>query len=260
MKNILIIGYGFVGKSVEFSLSLKSSSFSFTIFDPVAGHDTDFSNWTDMDAIFICIPTPTGIDGSCDYSIVKHYAELFSNATCPVIIKSTVVPSGVKELVEINRNVVYVPEFLTEKNWKEDSVSAKNIIIGTDSLELFQNIADLFKEAKLSGTCLKVSPEEASLFKYASNTFLAMKVVYMHEMYKWLDRIDSKAYNTVAHLMSMDPRLGTSHYKAPGDHGLGYSGTCFPKDTLALSVEAEGNLPLLEAVIARNKSLRKSAK
>lgn len=260
MKNILIIGYGFVGKSVEYSLTFqKDSPFAITIYDPKAGYDVDISEHSDFHAVFICVPTPQAKDGSCNYSVVEHYVEMFDNPTCPIILKSTVVPSAIDKLLAINPELIYVPEFLTEKNWQYDTLSAPHQYIGTNNVELFEIVAGIFADAGLLSIPIRVTPRVASLIKYTANTFLAMKVVYMHEMYQWLKSEGKEdEFEMLTDYLPLDKRLGTSHFKAPGHHGLGYSGTCFPKDTLALVTEAKGNLPLLEEVIKRNASLRRS--
>ena len=252
------MGYGFVGKSVEYSLtSFKYSPVHVTIYDPFAGYDVDISNWEDYHAIFICVPTPQAKDGSCDYSLVEHYVETFANPPCPIILKSTVPPSAIDKLLAINPELVYIPEFLTEKNWKNDTLLAPNMFIGTNKLELFEIVSDMFEAADLQSIPVHVSPRIASLIKYTANTFLAMKVVYMHEMYKWLKELGKEdEFEALSDYLQLDERLGTTHFKAPGDHGLGYAGTCFPKDTLAFVMEANGSLPLLEEVIKRNKVLR----
>jgi UDPglucose 6-dehydrogenase len=261
MQNILVVGYGFVGKSVEYALtSREDSPFAIHIYDPKAGHDIDISNWTDYCAIFICVPTPPGKFGECDYSIVEHYVDMFKNPTCPIILKSTVPPSGIDKLLEINPELIYIPEFLTEKNWSHDVMNSEVTYIGTNSDPLFFLVSEILVDAGLKGLAVHVTPRVASLIKYTANTFLAMKVVYMHEMYSWLkSEGKEEEYSDLIFNLKYDPRMGSSHFKAPGDHGLGYAGSCFPKDVRALIAESEGMLDLLNEVHFCNTMLRQAA-
>ena len=260
MQKILIVGFGFVGQAVNHSLISdpeKAKNFSIDILDPAKGK-VDMKH-QQHDAIFICVPTPSNADGSCHDNIVVEYVKRFENAFCPVIVRSTVPPSTIEKLEEINPNIVYMPEFLREKTWAEDSVSPHIIIIGCQTKKTFEKIKSLVALSSINQTHIEwVDPVEASLFKYAANTFLSMKVVYIQEMFKWLGSIGKeKSWDTLVALMKDDDRFGSSHFTAPGDHGFGYSGSCFPKDTSALAFEGAGQLSLLDAVIKSNDRLRK---
>jgi UDPglucose 6-dehydrogenase len=259
MQKILIVGFGFVGQAVNHSLTAdpeKAKNFSIDILDPAKGK-IDLKH-PQHDAIFICVPTPSNEDGSCNDKLVVDYVKRFENAFCPVIVRSTVPPSTIEKLEQINPNIVYMPEFLREKTWAEDSVSPHIIIIGCQTKKTFEKVKRLIELSSINQTHIEwVDPTEASLFKYAANTFLSMKVVYMHELYKWMMSIGKDhSWNTLASLMIDDGRFGSSHFLTPGHHGFGYSGSCFPKDTKALAFEGAGQLSLLEAVIKSNDRLR----
>lgn len=259
--NILIIGYGFVGKSIEHIFkNSRKAEFNITILDPAKGLVPVF-NIADQSAIFICVGTPQSTNGSCNDQALLECMYKVAEATCPVIIKSTAPPSVIRRLMDIKRDLVYYPEFLREKHWEYDSLHPDFIVLGTVSAEKFKTVSDLLHLSKIEDSksvkILNVHPVQASLYKYAANTFLATKVVYMHELYKWMvsDGMEMH-WHALVGLMSLDSRLGTSHLIAPGDHGLGYSGTCFPKDMEALLYESENQLHLIEAAINVNKELR----
>lgn len=266
IHNILIVGYGFVGKAVHHSLIADRRdtesgelSFKITILDPAAGFNPPLDN--SFTAIFVCVPTPT-VDGTCDDSIVLEQVEKFKNVTCPLIIRSTIPPSSIKKILSIKPDIVYMPEFLREKHWQYDAINPEIVVIGTDSEEMKLRVYEILEDSSIkyyNTTVSFVSPIEASLFKYAANTFLAMKVVYMHELHKWMISENmGDSWSNLSMLMKFDSRFGSSHFDAPGEHGYGYSGSCFPKDTQALVTESKDRLTLLKSAIEANTRLRNS--
>ena len=260
MKNILIAGYGFVGQAVHYSITKHDTvktDYVIDIFDLDKGRQCDITN-TDYDFIFVCVPTPSAVDGTCDYSLVTEYVQCFKDHR-GLIIKSTVPPSAIKHLLSINSDLVYMPEFLREKSFKYDALNPKHIIIGCNNPTIASKVCILLCDTqinKYAGFDIKiVDPVTASLFKYSANTFLAMKVVFMHELYKMCSD-NGYDWEQLRDLMESDDRLGTSHFNAPGDHGLGYAGSCFPKDVKAFVKEANGALSLLDASMKVNTQLR----
>lgn len=214
------------------------------------------------DVIFICVGTPSRPDGSADLSYVKQVAEdvaYHMNGYKLVVNKSTV-PVGTQEKVtewisESNRHahpydVASNPEFLREGKALEDSLHPDRIIIGTKS----DRAAKLLQQLYSSMTCeiIETTPRTAELIKYASNAFLATKISYMNELSRLSDRLDVDI-REVAKGMGLDLRIGSRFLQA----GIGYGGSCFPKDVSALQQTAEENgmkLQILEQVVNVNKS------
>lgn len=266
IKHILIIGYGFVGKAVKYSFTGTmldvQPSFEFHVTDPkYPAVEPDIKS---MDAIYICVPTPSTETGACDASAVfEHVNRIAAQTTSAlVVLRSTVPPSVIQKLLEIYPNLVYMPEFLRERSWQHDTLYPPLIVVGCRDLTSIAKVHDLIKLSKVKvGETRVVDPVEASIFKYAHNTFLSTKIVFMHEMYKWVcDSFDqdSVKWSNISNLLDSDPSVGVSHTTAPGYHGLGYSGSCLPKDTLALISESSpaGISQVLSYVQYRNQRLQ----
>jgi UDPglucose 6-dehydrogenase len=257
LPKILIVGYGFVGKATQSILHL---AFDVEILDPAKDHPwpQDVEPWLQkFDAIFLCLPTPT-VESKCDYSLVEAYVRTTNHLTCPIIIRSTIPPSAIDFLLTINPDLVYFPEFLREKTWDEDVRWPEFLIMGSNNNQHVVRLQQILR--KSDSNCknvLTMTPQQASLFKYVHNTFLATKVVFFHELFKWLSSIGKeKDFEAIQYFLEWNPKVGQNHTKAPGDHGLGYAGSCFPKDMLAFATEAGGALTLLEAAIKSNERLR----
>ena len=140
----------------------------------------------------------------------------------PVMVKSTVLPDYAECL---DANVVYSPEFLTASNAAEDIRNNKDVVIGGEDTLFWSTV---FKS--LNKTVHTTDAKTASFMKYAVNTFLATKVVFMNQL---LDQYDGN-WNELKSLLKLDRRLGTSHFDVPGPDGeRGFGGACFPKDVQA---------------------------
>ena len=124
-----IIGNGFVGKAVNDGFSLKSSNY---IIDPLLNNSIEDLKDINLDIIFVCVPTPMSDDGSIDISIIR---DVFSDIKrfCQnnlVVIKSTVTPEALSEILEIYPKTIYNPEFLREKHALDDFINAPALIFG----------------------------------------------------------------------------------------------------------------------------------
>ena len=125
---IAVVGYGFVGKAVEHGFTYKDNKLQ--LIDPNLGTDVDDVD-PDTDASFVCVPTPFGEDGSIDAStVISVVTKLALITKGLIIIKSTVIPSIVKQLSGMFDRVVYNPEFLTERNALHDFVNPPMHIFG----------------------------------------------------------------------------------------------------------------------------------
>lgn len=242
-----IIGQGFVGSAVREG---------FNTHFQVETYDTDPSkNPTQKsvsalvaisDVIFICVPTPMKKDGSCDTSIVETVVEQVDealdnlNKNIDVIIKSTVPPGTTQNLQAdcIASRLFFNPEFLTEANWKEDFINQDKIIIGTTDPFRDEAGIELIKQFHLirfpNVGIVLMSATEAEFLKYVTNTFLAMKVSFCNEMFDIAEKLGIK-WSDLTDILSMDGRLGSTHWKVPGPDGhRGFGGSCVKPETLVL--------------------------
>jgi UDPglucose 6-dehydrogenase len=252
-----IIGLGFVGDAIRHAMS----PFDLVLVDKdkLRGTHT-YSDLMNCEGIFVCVPTPMGNDGTCDISILEEVLSNLKNYTGVIISKCTAPPNMYARLNEFYPNLVHAPEFLTANNARLDYIDGRFAIIG-GNVRAYRNEAEriIRMGQHQLGSVHHCTIEEAALTKYAINSFLAMKVVFMNEIYQLAQESDQD-YNVIARMMTLDDRIGTSHMKVPGTDGqLGFAGMCFPKDTLALLKYAESmDVPMnvLDAVIKKNITLR----
>ena len=216
----------------------------------------------ESEIIFIAVPTPMGKDKGANISIVRSVCEEIREIDNNkyIVLRSTVPPGTSEEL-----KVSFMPEFLTEKNWKDDFKNCNQWILGSTDPFLYEKIKRMLELAYNGGNgtivnkqVIQCKPIEAEMIKYLKNVFLSVKVGFFNE----LESICSKLkidYENVRCIATQDTRIGTNHTKVPGHDGKrGFGGTCFPKDTNALASfakENEINTPILDAVIKRNEEI-----
>ena len=180
----------------------------------------------------------------------------------PVLIKSSVTPDVIEALAEIypDHSITYSPEFLRAVSADKDFLNQKYIVLGGEDPECFWQ--ELFQTAlpncKMVFNCSAV---EASVVKYTVNSFLATKVAFFNSIYDLCQK-NNIDYDTVRHIVTHDPRIGSSHTLVPGTDGeRGFGGHCFPKDTSAFikySKSLNTPLEILEAVVNYNGKIRKN--
>lgn len=230
-----IIGYGFVGESQAFAFSPVAD---IKIFDiEVAKRTHELDEVLDQDLVFVCIPTPMKEDGTQDISLVEGFfyqVEKF-RANPIYILKSTVLPGTTKRLADkFNLNIVFCPEFLTEKTAKLDMLTQSRIVIGGNDSSLVSKVQSLF-EARFGNKHYVITDStSAELIKYMSNNFLTVKTSFMNEYYDLATELEAN-WNSVIEGFASDPRIGNSHTQVPGHDGKrGFGGSCFPKDINAI--------------------------
>jgi len=252
--NILIIGHGFVGQAVDYGF--EHPFVSKTIVDPKYGKLLDDIDINSFDFIFVCVPTPMGALGSVDDSILSSVMETIAHKQhkAIVIIKSTITPDIISKYKQ--DNVVYNPEFLTEKNANEQFINPQFHVFGgepdacSDVDNLFRNYSNVHPSPAHMMTL-----EEASFVKYTINTFLAMKVTFFNQLYDVVNDTDAN-FAKIANVVGQDSRIGLSHTRVPGyDAKQGFGGACFPKDTNAF-FHYSNKLTLLEECIRINNTYR----
>jgi len=245
-----IIGKGFVGNAMYENFKSKSS-FEVKAYDlnperTDVGSISELVSWADT--LFVCVPTPSKDDGSCDTSTVESIVELISVLTKDkvVVIKSTVPPGTTRRLSEqYGLKIAFNPEFLTEARSVQDFKYQQLIVVGADDEETSSTVWKIYyryvTETGYMPLMKGVKTDEAEMFKYLANSFLATKVIFANEMKKLCDAVKID-YSKVADIAKSDLRLGATHWQVPGPDGkLGFGGSCFPKDTNALVSFAESH-------------------
>ena len=248
MKTIGIVGNGFVGSSVAFGFSPQCGcdGVNVKIYDKDESKSThSLSEALDSDFIFVSVPTPSNKDGSINldivYDVFNEMDELNNRPDNVFLLRSTVTPGTTRKL-QIgfhNLNIVFNPEFLTERSAKFDFINQARFIVGgkvrdTDKVE------ELFRWRFGETTpIIKTNYETAEMIKYMNNCFFATKVSFLNEMRQIADACGVDWEMAIEGFIR-DGRIGHSHLSVPGPDGkLGFGGSCFPKDIQAMINFAE---------------------
>ncbi|WP_341518779.1 UDP-glucose dehydrogenase family protein [Bacillus paramobilis] len=220
-------------------------------------HQEGFEN---AEVVYIAVGTPEREDGSANLSYIEQVAkDIAKNAQRDIIVvtKSTV-PVGtnhyIKQIISENLNenikieVVSNPEFLREGSSVYDTFNGDRIVVGSDSIEAANVIEEINKPFGIP--VYKTDIRSAEMIKYASNAFLATKISFINEIANICEKTGANIED-VAYGMGLDQRIGSMFLKA----GIGYGGSCFPKDTKALTKIASNvdlDFTLLKAVVEVN--------
>lgn len=210
-------------------------------------YTTDYkSAYKHADAIFIGVGTPEEPDGSANLSYIATVARQIAESVekdCLVVVKSTV-PVGTNDKVEqfiqdflvndVKVEVASNPEFLAQGSAVHDTLHAERIIIGTESKWAEELLMKIYKPFGIP--IVSVNRRSAEMIKYASNDFLALKISYMNDIANLCELVGADIQD-VAKGMSYDERIGSKFLNA----GIGFGGSCFPKDTKALEYIAKQN-------------------
>lgn len=231
-------------------------------------YTTDYKMaYKDADVIFIGVGTPERIDGSAnlDYvkTVVRQIAESIEKDVV-VVVKSTV-PIGTNDKVEeyLKKNVkkglkVYVasnPEFLAQGTAVRDTLYASRIVVGTENRvaeRLMKKLYSPLTKKPYKVPYLAMDRRSAEMVKYASNDFLALKISYINEIANFCENVGADI-EKVTQGMGYDSRIGNKFLKA----GIGFGGSCFPKDTKALhwlSKDLDCELKTVRACIEVNRA------
>ncbi|KOO50438.1 UDP-glucose dehydrogenase family protein [Priestia koreensis] len=201
---------------------------------------TDYQGaYKEADVIFIGVGTPEKQDGSANLTHVYTVAEQIARSVekdCVVVVKSTV-PIGTNDKIEalihsnlahdVTVHVASNPEFLSQGSAVRDTLGASRIVIGVEDEEAGQVLQTVYKD--FNAPIVVTNRKSAEMIKYASNDFLALKISFINEIANLCEIIGADIED-VAHGMGFDKRIGDQFLKA----GIGYGGSCFPKDTKAL--------------------------
>lgn len=224
-------------------------------------YTTDYkSAYKAADAIFIGVGTPEMPDGSANLNYIATVSRQIAESVekdCLVVVKSTV-PVGTNDKVEqfihdflkndVRVEVASNPEFLAQGSAVHDTLHAARIIIGTESEHAEKMLKEIY--APFGLPVVSVNRRSAEMIKYACNDFLALKISYMNDIANLCELVGADIKD-VAKGMSYDARIGANFLNA----GIGYGGSCFPKDTKALKYLAKKHgyqLKTVEAAVEVN--------
>lgn len=227
-----IIGWGAVGSAVGEGFKMLGHD--------VKAHDIKFQTAIglvlDTEIVFVCVPTPSGKNGECDLSIVYKTIEDLKKLdyTGVIALKSTSVPGTTESIIKKynDKDICFVPEFLRERSALEDFVRNHDVLaVGCYSDKAWHRVCEA--HAWLPKNTVRMTPTEAEILKYYSNTFNALRVTFANVMYEIADKLDcdySKILNTYLLRKTSSP-----DYLSCGPEIRGYGGMCLPKDTKAMA-------------------------
>ena len=230
-------------------------------------YTTDYKMaYSDADVIFIGVGTPEREDGSANLDYIYAVCDQIISSLkkdCVVVIKSTV-PIGTNDEIEeylrnniandIKINVVSNPEFLSQGTAVHDTFYASRIVVGVNddnASNVMRKLYEPLTKEPYNVCYLSMNRRSAEMVKYASNDFLALKISYINEISNFCEKIGANI-DDVTLGMSKDDRIGSKFLKS----GIGYGGSCFPKDTKALhwlSKENDMELKTVKSCIEVNK-------
>ena len=290
MKKIVIAGVGYVGlvsavclaengynvicvdvnnSKIEMLKNGKSPIYEPKIEELLAKNKTKLQfatngeeHYKNADIIFITVGTPNNKDNTVNlnyvYTIVEQIAQN-AEKNCIIVVKSTV-PVGTNDIIQhkvdkmckpgIKIEVVSNPEFLSQGTAVENGLHPSRIILGVESEQAEEQMKEIY--INFDTQILTTTRINSELIKYASNSFLALKVSYINEIANLCERVGADV-NAVKTGMGLDSRIG-NQYLEPG---IGYGGSCLPKDTNALVSFAKSNncnLKIIKSVISTNKN------
>ena len=271
-QKIGVVGNGFVGGAVKFGFSPQvGCDAEVRVHDknPIKSTHTLEDTVNKSDFIFLSVPTPANEDGSINLDILTDALsdiDKISEKDNYILIRSTVVPGTTWALQEKfpKLNLLFNPEFLTERSANFDFINQGRFIIGSGDTYKSALGSELFSKLIRNrfGDCvaiLETTYETAEMIKYMNNCFFATKVSFMNEMYQIAEKCKVNWEQAVDGFVA-DGRIGHSHLNVPGHDGkFGFGGSCFPKDVQALRNFAEDigvNPSVLAAVWRKNLEVR----
>lgn len=250
--NIGIAGVGVIGSACKYGFEKLGHKIS--IHDPK--FNTHVEEILNSEVIYICVPTPSKEDGSCDTSIVRSVVDelMRKNYQGIVAIKSTVEPGTTESLIQeyYNDKICFVPEFLRERCAFVDFTENHEVLaVGTKNDEVYDKVIE--SHGKYPKQYAKLAPTEAELLKYYSNVFNALRIIFANEMYEICKALGAD-YTKVKDTFVL---RGTAKdiYMDVNESFRGYGGVCLPKDTKAIDalVKKLGlNLNLFETIDKEN--------
>jgi UDPglucose 6-dehydrogenase len=210
------------------SKQLRSNRLTFTTDGKMA--------YDQADVIFLAVGTPERADGSANLTFIKQAVTTIAEhiTSHKIIVTKSTVPIGTNDQIQamfdergVPVDVVSNPEFLREGSGIYDTFHGERIVIGSNNREAKEIVEEIFRPLQIP--IVHMSIRSAEMVKYAANTFLATKISFINEIARLCEHTGANVED-VALGMGMDSRIGTPFLKA----GIGFGGSCFPKDTKAL--------------------------
>lgn len=271
-QKIGVVGNGFVGGAVRYGFSPNVGvDAEVRTYDKNPNKSTHTLEETinESDFVFLSVPTPSNKDGSINIDILDSVLNDINNISKrqnTILIRSTVTPGTTRKLQTKYHqlNLLFNPEFLTERSANFDFINQSRFVIGSSeqtnseiNAQMFLNlIRDRF------GDCVSVlhtNYETAEMIKYMSNCFFATKVSFMNEMYQ-VAKESNVNWDDAVNGFVADGRIGHSHLNVPGPDGkFGFGGSCFPKDIQAMIKHGKTlgiNMDILSSVWNKNLEVR----
>jgi UDPglucose 6-dehydrogenase len=216
--------------------------------------------------IFLCLPTPPREDGSADLSYILSVSkEIASMITEPkIVVNKSTVPVGTADMVaktfldltSVPVQIVSNPEFLREGLAVNDFLNPERVIVGSTSREACQEVMDLYNDfVSDKKQIIYMDAKSSEMTKYAANSFLAAKISFINETANLCDKVGANI-DYVKLGLGTDPRIGDKFLEP----GIGFGGSCFPKDVKALnstSEQVDYKFEILNAVLKVNKVQKK---
>jgi UDPglucose 6-dehydrogenase len=225
-------------------------------------HNDNLEAIAGAELVFLCLPTPEGLDGRADLGFVHAVIDQLSNEvedSAIFVVKSTVPPGTVvslrKRLADLGSgaSVVSHPEFLREGKAVEDFLDPDRIVVGAFEPAEAERVVALY--GGISAPTIMTDPTSAEMIKYGSNAYLATRLTFANTLANLCEAVGADIIDVIKGV-GHDHRIGP-HFLQPGP---GYGGSCFPKDTAALigvAADAGYDFALLKAVIAADEDQRR---
>lgn len=251
-----IIGLGIIGSACKYGFEKLGHQ----IFVHDIKMNTKIEDVLETEIVYVCVPSPSKEDGSCDTSIVKQVIQNLKDLKYKgiIAIKSTVKPTTTETLILLTggMDICFVPEFLRERCAIVDFTENHTLLaVGTVSERVYNKIVEC--HGKYPKYCVKMSPTEAEILKYYSNVFNSMKIIFANEMYE-VSKATGADYTVIKEAFI---KRGTAVdlYLDVNENFRGFGGMCLPKDTAALVSfvkELNLNMKLFETILEENKKFK----
>lgn len=238
-----IIGFGYVGSALSHGFS---SVVDVLIYDKYNNIYYSLGEVVEKsDFLFVCVPTPVNDEGGQDLSNMDDALKSISLVAKEgkiIILKSTLIPGTTRKYAVKYKqhDFIYCPEFLTERNAKLDFINTSRIVIGGNFYLIREKVERLYRTRFTHTPIYKTSWEAAEILKYMCNSFFAVKLSFLNEMYDITNQFLNVSFEDMRDMWLSDFRIGNSHKDVPGPDGdRGYGGKCLPKDVKSFISWAE---------------------
>ena len=238
-----VVGNGFVGGAVRngFSPNVGCDA-EVKVYDknPTKSTHSLLEVVNDSDFVFISVPTPSFEDGKINLQILddclRDISSMSTKQDTIFLIRSTIVPGTTRKLQNKYNtlNLVFNPEFLTERSANFDFINQSRFIVG-GSIKNVEKVSSLFRwRFGETVSIIETDYESAEMVKYMTNTFLATKISFLNDMKILSEAVDAEWYDVLEGFIRYG-RVGHTHLNVPGHDGkFGFGGSCFPKDIQAI--------------------------